>query len=87
MTDSSNNGSERQPYAFARELHRRQMATARFLGLDAIGLSCMDAIRMVPLPRSEPPDPSALSEADKQYGEDMTAIALGKEQHGYRRER
>ena len=67
-------------YARALELHRRHLATSAFLGIDPSYRSCDGP--PLPVPRERPSD--VLTDADREYGEDVTAIALGEETYGYR---
>ena len=73
---------QHDPYAEARKLLRRHMATSAFLGIDPSLRSCDGP--PPPVPRERPRPTNAPTDADRQYSEDVTAIALGKEPYGYR---
>lgn len=73
---------ETDRYARARELQRRWMATSAFVGIDPLHYSCDGPPLPPPEERERPTDPQ--TDEGRQYGEDVTAIALGKETYGYR---
>lgn len=64
-----------------RELDRRHLATCAFLGLDPLR-SCDEPPVTSHVAERKLPGP--LTEADKEYTEDVAAIVLGKEQYGFR---
>lgn len=69
-------------YARALELHRRHLATCAFLGIDPSYRSCDGP--PVPPPRESEYMAGAPTDQDREYSEDVTAIALGEETYGYR---
>ena len=63
------------------ELDRRYLATSAFLGIDPFPRSCDVATGPGVVDHASP---TAQTEEDREYSEDVTAIIRGEESYGYR---